>query len=49
MADALNYWTIASIIIGLVILLPSIMGFFGGNKFDVKGKVRSQLPKRSLV
>jgi hypothetical protein len=39
MADTLNYWTIASIIIGLLVLLPSIMGLFGGNKFDVKGKV----------
>ena len=39
MADAVNYWTIAGIIIGLLVLLPSIMGLFGGNKFNVKGKV----------
>jgi hypothetical protein len=42
MADILNYWTITGIVIGLLVLLPSIMGFFGGNKFDVKGKVRVQ-------
>ena len=42
MADTLNYWTIASIVVGLVVLLPSIMGFFGGNKFDVKSKVSLQ-------
>jgi 3-dehydrosphinganine reductase len=40
MADTLNYWTIASVVIGLLILLPSIMGFFSKNKFGVKGKVR---------
>jgi 3-dehydrosphinganine reductase len=50
MADILSYWTIASIIVGLVVLLPSIMGFFGGNKFDVKGKVCLQhLHTLSLV
>jgi 3-dehydrosphinganine reductase len=40
MATTLSYWTIASIVIGLLALFPSIMGFFGKNKFDVKGKVR---------
>ena len=34
-----NYWTTGGIIIGLLVLLPTIMGFFGKNKFDVKGKV----------
>ncbi|KAH8778329.1 3-ketodihydrosphingosine reductase-like protein tsc10 [Hyaloscypha sp. PMI_1271] len=38
MADIINYWTIASIVAGLAVLLPFIMGFFSGNKFDVKGK-----------
>jgi hypothetical protein len=42
MADIINYWTIASIIVGLAVLLPFIMGFFSGNKFDVKGKVSLQ-------
>ncbi|KAE8446956.1 hypothetical protein EG329_011438 [Mollisiaceae sp. DMI_Dod_QoI] len=32
-----SFWTIAILIIS-VLLLPSIMGLFGGNKFDVKGK-----------
>ena len=40
MASALGYWTIASTVVGLLVLLPSIMGFFSKNKFDVKGKVR---------
>ncbi|KAI9049252.1 hypothetical protein LZ554_007099 [Drepanopeziza brunnea f. sp. 'monogermtubi'] len=34
----LGFWTIASIVVGLLVLIPSIMGLFGGNKFDVKGK-----------
>jgi 3-dehydrosphinganine reductase len=42
MADIINYWTIASIVVGLAVLLPFIMGFFSGNKFDVKGKVSLQ-------
>ena len=42
MASALGYWTIASTVVGLLVLLPSIMGFFSKNKFDVKGKVREQ-------
>jgi 3-dehydrosphinganine reductase len=40
MAAALSYWTIASIVVGVLVLLPSIMGLFSKNKFDVKGKVR---------
>ena len=35
----LNWVTIAAIIAGTLISIPIIMGFFGGNKFDVKGKV----------
>ncbi|CZT12681.1 hypothetical protein WAI453_005566 [Rhynchosporium graminicola] len=38
MALELGTWTILSIVIGLLVITPSIMGFFGGNKFDVKGK-----------
>ena len=44
MASTLGYWTIASIVVGLLALLPSIMGLFSKNKFNVKGKVRGQLP-----
>jgi 3-dehydrosphinganine reductase len=35
----LNYWTLGSIALGFLLVLPSIMGLFGKNKFDVKGKV----------
>jgi 3-dehydrosphinganine reductase len=42
MSDIINYWTIASIVVGLAVLLPFIMGFFSGNKLDVKGKVSLQ-------
>ncbi|CAL3965582.1 unnamed protein product [Diplocarpon coronariae] len=35
----LGGWTIiASLVAGLLVLLPFIMGFFGGNKFNVKGR-----------
>lgn len=43
MASTLNYWTIASIVVGIVTILPFIMGFFRKNQFDVKGKVRAAL------
>lgn len=36
----LGIWTIVSLVVGLLVTIPSIMGFFGKNKFDVKGKVR---------
>jgi 3-dehydrosphinganine reductase len=39
MASAISYWTIAAVVVGFAVLLPFIMGFFGGNKFEVKGKV----------
>jgi hypothetical protein len=35
----INYWTIGSIVIGFLLVLPSIMGLFSKSKFDVKGKV----------
>ncbi|PQE12152.1 short-chain dehydrogenase protein [Rutstroemia sp. NJR-2017a BVV2] len=38
MAPAISYWTIAALVLGFAVLLPFIMGFFGGNKFEVKGK-----------
>ncbi|KAH9221727.1 3-ketodihydrosphingosine reductase-like protein tsc10 [Leptodontidium sp. 2 PMI_412] len=34
----LGIWTIVSLVVGLLVTIPSIMGFFGKNKFDVKGK-----------
>ncbi|KAK0116524.1 3-dehydrosphinganine reductase [Cadophora gregata] len=34
----LGAWTIASIVVGFLAILPSIMGLFGKNKFDVNGK-----------
>lgn len=42
MAEILSYATIASLVLGLLLILtlPSIMGLFGGNKFNVAGKVR---------
>ncbi|KAL2068469.1 hypothetical protein VTL71DRAFT_16567 [Oculimacula yallundae] len=38
MAFELGIWTVFSIVVGLLVITPSIMGLFGGNKFDVKGK-----------
>jgi hypothetical protein len=35
----LSYLTIATILLGLALLLTTIMGLFGSNKFDVNGKV----------
>jgi 3-dehydrosphinganine reductase len=35
----ISYWTIGSIVLGFLLVLPSIMGLFSKNKFDVKGKV----------
>lgn len=35
----INYWTIGSVVIGFLLVLPSIMGLFSKNKFDVNGKV----------
>ena len=40
MALDLGIWTIASVVVGFLVLIPSIMGLFGKNKFDVNGKVR---------
>jgi 3-dehydrosphinganine reductase len=39
MADYWNWWLVIAILVGALALVPTIMGFFGGNKFDVKGKV----------
>ncbi len=39
----LSYWTVSAIVLGLALALPSIMGLFSGNKFDVNGKVRGLL------
>jgi hypothetical protein len=36
----LSFWSISSIVLGLAVVLPIIMGFFKSNKFDVNGKVR---------
>lgn len=41
MATTLNIWTAVAILLGALTVLPSIMGLFGKNKFDVNGKVRS--------
>merc|ERR1711939_1036284 len=38
MALDLGIWTIASVVVGFLVLIPSIMGLFGKNKFDVNGK-----------
>ncbi|TVY42704.1 3-ketodihydrosphingosine reductase [Lachnellula subtilissima] len=43
MAVDLNSWTIASLILGLLVLLPTLMGFFSSNKFNVSGKYRVML------
>jgi hypothetical protein len=40
MALTLSYWTISGIVLSLALILPSIMGLFSSNKFDVNGKVR---------
>lgn len=45
MAAGVSYWTIASVIVGAVAFIPFIMGFFGGNKFNVQGKVSSSPTK----
>jgi 3-dehydrosphinganine reductase len=42
MADNLNYWALAGIGLVSLLLIPTIMGFFGGNKFIVKGKVQHE-------
>lgn len=34
----LSYWAISAIILSFALVLPSIMGFFSSNKFDVNGK-----------
>ena len=45
MADSqLSYWTIGSLFVGFLALLPTIMGLFSKNKFNVNGKVRSAIP-----
>ncbi|TVY56868.1 3-ketodihydrosphingosine reductase gsl-3 [Lachnellula cervina] len=39
MAVDLSSWTIVAVIVlGFLVLLPTIMGFFSSNKFDVSGK-----------
>lgn len=38
MAEILDSWTIASLLFGLLLFVLSIMGLFGGNKFNVQGK-----------
>ncbi|RDL32055.1 Uncharacterized protein BP5553_09457 [Venustampulla echinocandica] len=38
MPISLNIWTIASLLVGVVVLFPVIMGLFRRNKFDVQGK-----------
>jgi 3-dehydrosphinganine reductase len=43
MADSLSWWAAVGILVGALILVPTIMGLFGGNKFDVQGKVRVRL------
>jgi 3-dehydrosphinganine reductase len=43
MAESLGYLTIASLVFGFLLILPSIMGLFGGNRFNVQGKVRFPL------
>ena len=45
MATTLNIWTIVAIVLGALAVLPSIMGLFGKNKFDVNGKVNPVLPQ----
>lgn len=50
MADiSLGYssWTIVSLFVGFLALLPTIMGLFSKNKFNVNGKVRSAIPNCS--
>ncbi|TVY47431.1 3-ketodihydrosphingosine reductase [Lachnellula occidentalis] len=44
MAVDLTPWTIAGLVLGLLLLLPTVMGFFSRNKFNVSGK--SSLPER---
>ncbi|KAG9229133.1 hypothetical protein BJ875DRAFT_475713 [Amylocarpus encephaloides] len=38
MFEAYSYWTIACLVLGGLIIIPTIMGFFAGNKFEVDGK-----------
>lgn len=42
MAESLSYWTVGSLLFCLLLILPTIMGLFGGNKFNVLGKVGSR-------
>jgi MFS superfamily sulfate permease-like transporter len=35
-----SYWVIASVVLVAAATIPFIMGLFGGNKFQVAGKVR---------
>jgi hypothetical protein len=40
----MSSWIIVTTaVIGAVVILPFIMGLFGGNKFQVEGKVRSPI------
>jgi len=38
MAAELSFWTLSVILLGVVLFIPPIMGFFSRNKFAVKGK-----------
>ncbi|TVY17728.1 3-ketodihydrosphingosine reductase gsl-3 [Lachnellula arida] len=38
MAVDLSSWTIAGLVLGFLVLLPTIMGLFSSNKFNVSGK-----------
>ncbi|CAG8962221.1 hypothetical protein HYFRA_00005274 [Hymenoscyphus fraxineus] len=38
MITSLNSWTVACLVVGTAVLIPFIMGLFGGNQFNVKGK-----------
>jgi hypothetical protein len=49
MPPTYSYWTIAALLIGTIILIPIIMGLFGGNKFPVEGKVNSLVPYEALA
>jgi 3-dehydrosphinganine reductase len=39
MATNINSWTVIGALLGALVLIPSIMGLFSKNKFNVNGKV----------
>lgn len=43
LATAISPWVIGTAVVGLLLIIPFVMGFFGSNQFDVKGKVRRDL------